>query len=393
MKRRTPAQEIAPPSPGDAKTTLAALQHAAHDLAIPAATRGLLQQAHDALSQSLADCEAERERYRSLFDAVPDPVSIIAWDGTVLDLNKAGMNAYRRPREEIVGQPIETLNPDLPQDHMVPVWETLNRGDTYVVEVTNMRGDGTRFPVEVHTAGLTFDGRKAMVAVARDLSSRHTAELRYRELMEAMDRGIVVQDAELQITYANVAAMKILGVGQDELVNDALRGEQWLVVDEHGRELPPERYPSARALQSGRIIESTVVGLYHRLRQQLMWLTVTCVPQFPAGGDKPQQVLSLFSDVTRLKRDSTLFDRAQSMAHIGGWEWTSRRTGFTSPMKRSASSATVRHRTPSKACWPACAATIASACAHRSGRRSRSAAISTWKSRAIAPTGVRSGCA
>jgi len=321
MKQRTPAQETVPPTEADAKTTLAALHEAAHDRALPAATRELLLQAHQALSHSLRECEAERERYRTLFDAVPDPVSIIAWDGTVLDLNKAGMNAYRRPREEIVGQPIETLNPDLPQDHMVPVWETLNRGDTYVVEVTNMRGDGTRFPVEVHTAGLTFDGQKAMVAVARDLSSRHTAELRYRELMEAMDRGIVVQDADLQITYANVAAMKILGVGEDDLVNDAMRGEQWLVVDEHGRELPADRYPSARALQTGRIIESTVLGLYHRIRQQLMWLSVTSVPQFPAGGDKPQQVLSLFSDVTRLKRDSTLFDRAQSMAHIGGWEW------------------------------------------------------------------------
>ena len=40
---------------------------------------------------------------------------------------------------------------------MAPVWEALNRGDTYVVEVTNMRADGTRFPVEVHSAG--FDTR------------------------------------------------------------------------------------------------------------------------------------------------------------------------------------------------------------------------------------------
>src|SRR5687767_15801680 len=192
MKQRTPAQELPEsPRPADAKTTLAALEEALRDTSIAPATRAVLQQAHTALTVTLADCEAERARYRTLFDAVPDPVSIIAWDGTVLDLNRAGMEAYRRPREEIVGQPIETLNPDLPQDHMAPVWETLNRGGTYVVEVTNMRGDGTRFPVEVHTAGLTFDGRKAMVAVARDLSSRHTAELRYRELMEAIDRGIV----------------------------------------------------------------------------------------------------------------------------------------------------------------------------------------------------------
>ncbi|GAA5081644.1 sensor domain-containing protein [Lysobacter panacisoli] len=322
MKRKPPAPTPpTPPDGGDATATLAALRDALERGDLSPDTRQLLQQSHDALVATLHDCEAERLRYRTLFDAVPDPVSIIAWDGTVLDLNKAGMTAYKRAREEIVGQPIETLNPDLPKDHMVPVWETLNRGGTYVVEVTNMRGDGTRFPVEVHTAGLQYDGNKAMVAVARDLSSRHTAELRYRELMEAVDRGIIVQDEALQIVYANVAAMKIFGIGQDESINDALQPDHWMVVDERGHQLPPERYPSRQALQEARIIESTVIGLYHRTRQQLMWLSVTAVPQFPAGGDKPHQVLALFSDVTTLKRDSTLFDRAQAMAHIGGWEW------------------------------------------------------------------------
>ncbi|MDI9239520.1 bifunctional diguanylate cyclase/phosphodiesterase [Lysobacter sp. LF1] len=321
MTRKPPAPPPNTPPEGGAAATLAALEHALSRADLPADTRVLLQQARDSLATTMAECDAERQRYRTLFDAVPDPVSIIAWDGTVLDLNRAGMEAYQRTREEIVGQPIETLNPDLPTDHMVPVWETLNRGGTYVVEVTNMRGDGTRFPVEVHTAGLNYEGHKAMVAVARDLSSRHTAELRYRELMEAVDRGIIVQDEEQQIVYANVAAMKIFGIGQDESINDALRPDHWMVVDERGHALPPERYPSYRAMQTGRIIESTEVGLYHRAREQLMWLSCTSVPQFPAGGDKPHQVLTLFSDVTTLKRDSTLFDRAQAMAHIGGWEW------------------------------------------------------------------------
>src|SRR3546814_2173345 len=117
--------------------------------------------------------------------------------GIVLDLNKGGMAAYRRPREEIFGQPIEVLNPDLPKGHLGPVWYTINRGRTYVIEVTNMRADGTRFPVEVHSAGFQHDGRKCLVAVARDLSGRHDAELRYRELMEVIDKGIVVQDEKI----------------------------------------------------------------------------------------------------------------------------------------------------------------------------------------------------
>ncbi|MGH8062493.1 MAG: EAL domain-containing protein [Pseudoxanthomonas sp.] len=316
-----PADPGARPTCEAIAATLASLQEALADSALDLRLRTLLEQAHTALHASLAETDEARLRYRALFDAVPDPVSILAEDGTVLDLNKAGMAAYKRPREEIVGKNINVLNPELPHDHMGPVWETLNRGETYVIEVTNMRADGTRFPVEVHSANLVFDGRKSLVAVARDLSGRHEAELRYRELMEVIDKGIVVQNQSREIVYANRAAMRIFGVGEGKRVDEELSLDQWRIVDQHGHELARDALPSYRALTTGQVVESMVLGMYHREHKQLLWLTVTSVPQFAAGGDQPAQVTSIFSDVTALKRDSALFDRAQSLAHIGGWEW------------------------------------------------------------------------
>jgi diguanylate cyclase (GGDEF)-like protein/PAS domain S-box-containing protein len=311
-----------PPDVGPGHPALLAdLQAAGENPGLPDATRELLKQAHAALEESARRTRVAQLRYRALFDAVPDPVSILAEDGTVLDLNRAGMAAYRRPREQIVGQNISVLNPELPQDHMTPVWEKLNRGETYVIEVTNKRGDGTRFPVEVHSANFAYDGRKALVAVARDLSDRHEAELRYRELMEVIDKGIVVQDRTGQILYGNRAAMRIFAVGERQRLNDALQPELWRIVDEQGREIDVRGLPSMRAIAAGQVVESAVLGLFHRSRKQLIWLSVTSVPQFAAGDDRPSQVTSIFSDVTTLKRDSALFDRAQSLAHIGGWEW------------------------------------------------------------------------
>ncbi|MBP9535997.1 MAG: PAS domain-containing protein, partial [Pseudoxanthomonas sp.] len=185
------------PAPAvDPQTALAALEAALAVAPIDEATRTLLAQARDALRQALAEGEAARLRYHALFDAVPDPVSILSETGIVLDLNKAGIRAYNRSRQDIVGQPIETLNPDLPPDHLKPVWETLNRGETYVIEVTNMRGDGSRFPVEVHSAGFTHAGNKCIVAVARDLSGRWQAETRYRLLMESIDKGVLLVDRQ-----------------------------------------------------------------------------------------------------------------------------------------------------------------------------------------------------
>ncbi len=297
------------------------LQMAAQDALLPDATRALMLESARELHAARDAIDAERTRYRALFDAVPDPVSVLSRNGTVLDLNKAGMAAYKRPREEIIGKPIDILNPELPRGHMVPVLETLDRGETYVIEVTNMRADGSRFPVEVHTANLLYDGQPALVAVARDMSPRLEAEIRYRELMEVIDKGIVIQERDGKCVYGNSAAMRILGVGAGEALAEALDLNRWKFLNENGHEMPMAEHPAMRALRSGRIVESTVLGLFHLHRRQLTWIAITVVPQYAPGEDTPSQLLSLFSDVTELKRDVAWFDRAQALAQIGGWQW------------------------------------------------------------------------
>ena len=315
----------APPSPhaatADAEDSLAMLLGALAGEDLPDDLRNLLQQAADALQVAIAVAAAERQRYRALFDAVPDPVSVLAWDGTVLDLNRAGLGAYKRPREDIVGKPIELLNPDLPRDHMGPVRDSLSRGNTHVVEVTNMRGDGTRFPVEVHSANFEFEGRPCLVAVARDISGRAEAELRYRQLMEVVDKGIVVRDRDGRIAYANAAAIRMLNVESGLSLDEELQPDRWRIIDEGGRELRRQQLPMYRALQEGRVVENTLLGYYSLRLRKLTWFAVTSVPQFAPGADRAHQVLTLFTDVTKLKRDSALFERVQSLAHIGGWQW------------------------------------------------------------------------
>src|SRR3546814_19941755 len=107
-----------------------------------------------------------------------------------------------------------------------------------------MRADGTRFPVEVHSAGFVHDGRKCLVAVARDLSGRHDAELRYRELMEVIDKGIVVQGEHLNFTYGNSAALRLLGIAGDESLADAMRLEHWMLLRGDGTVMPEAEYPA-----------------------------------------------------------------------------------------------------------------------------------------------------
>ncbi|MFY2764613.1 sensor domain-containing protein [Arenimonas sp. MALMAid1274] len=267
------------------------------------------------------EADSLRVRYDGLFNAVPDPISILDASGRVLDLNRAGERAYRRPRDEIVGQLVHVINPDLPEDHMNPVMDALSRGDTYVVEVNNMRADGTRFPVEVHSASIQDGPHQHVIAVARDLSRRHEAELNYHALLVAIDKGVLFQGFDGRVLSANPAAYRILGLDEGLDVAAGLRFDDWLVIDHRGYPISFREMPPVRALATGKLVESTLLGLYHHRRKQLTWVTATSVPQFKPGADTPHQVISLFSDVTELKRDSALFLRAQALARIGGWEW------------------------------------------------------------------------
>ena len=267
-----------------------------------------------ALQQSLAD-------QRAVFDALPDPVCILDAQGTVLDLNLAGTHAYQLPRQAVVGHPIHLLNPDLPPDHLQPVWDELNQGRSYLVQVSNMRSDGSRFPVEVHSAAVGLSQQRCIVAVARQLGARWQSESHYRLLMESIDKGVMLFDRELRVLSANPAAHRILGLEHIPQRRAGNEPSQWMTIDEHGRQLPPDQWPVARAFREGRIIPSTVIGMHQPASDRMTWLSVTNVPIFEHDQACPQYVYALFSDITELKRDATLFERAQSLAHIGGWEW------------------------------------------------------------------------
>src|SRR5688572_18824945 len=313
---------------GDAAHVAELLERLDALLAAPADTvsPALLRELRDALVQLKDEALAIHSRYDSLFNAVPDPISIIDPDGRVLDLNSAGLNAYRRPRDEIVGKLVHVINPDLQADHMLPVMDTLGRGETYVVEVENMRADGSRFPVEVHSAGFQDGEHHRVIAVARDLTHRREAEMNFESLLVAIDKGVLFQGADGHPRSANAAAYRIFGIDEGQDIASALVWKDWLVIDHRGWPILFKDMPPQRALATGRIVASTLLGLYHRERQQLTWISATSVPQYRPGASTPHQVVSLFSDVTELKRDSSLFLRAQALARIGGWEWDAGRS-------------------------------------------------------------------
>lgn len=294
----------------------------------PAQHAEAIQRLIDSARELMHETSALERRHRSLFEAVPDAVTVLDEHGRILDVNQAACQSLGYERETLCAMSLEQISPGRDPDHLRSFWERVALGQTVRDQTINRRRDGSSFRAEVNSRTYLEEGERRVVAVARDITEKQqiedelrASEIRYQALLQSIDKGIMVQNERGRVISANPAACRMLGVDEASLLELHERADYWHVIDENGRTMAYRDMPGVRALHEGRTVESTVIGIFHRGSGRYAWLSVTAVPQFRDDDKRPFQVISMFSDVTALKRDSELFGQAQTLARIGGWEW------------------------------------------------------------------------
>jgi PAS domain S-box-containing protein len=110
--------------------------------------------------------------------------------------------------------------------------------------------------------------------------------------LDAIDEGVLVQDSETQVVYANRAAGELLGVDRDDLRGRSELPTPSECLSESGEALP-ERWPGAEALRTGRPQRPRVMGL-QRPDGGMRWVRVSARP---IG----RSVLTSLLDITALR--------------------------------------------------------------------------------------------
>ncbi|MBP7063983.1 PAS domain S-box protein [Ferrovibrio sp.] len=168
----------------------------------------------------------------SLLAFIPEAVVTIAMDQRILDFNRMAEAVFGYSREEIVGQPLETLIPlgaRAAHQHHVARFEQAP-ATAYMMhgrrEVTGMRRDGSLFPAEASILKAQQGGEPVIIAVLRDVSARRAAqaktiasERKHRAIMEGSPDAILMVDmVNGRILDANAAAGELIGCAPASLI-------------------------------------------------------------------------------------------------------------------------------------------------------------------------------
>ena len=133
-------------------------------------------------------------------------------------------------------------------------------------------------------------------------ASLNESEKKYRFLFETMAQGVVYHASDGRTIDANPAAQRILGLTLDQIQGRNSLDTSWKLIHEDGSPYPDETHPAMVALQTGKPVFHSVMGVIKPHDDKYLWIDIDAIPQFRPGEDKPYQVYATFVDITERKQ-------------------------------------------------------------------------------------------
>ena len=150
-----------------------------------------------------------------------------------------------------------------------------------------------------------------LLAVSRDVTDRKNAaqalaesEAKLRTLFENLPIGVSILDHERRIVMQNTALERILGLSRERLRRGHHEGRTYLRFDR--TPMPPDEYPSARAIREQRPVHDQV-GIVKEDGEEI-WVDVSAAPVPFADW----QVVTATVDITERKRSEEALRHARN---------------------------------------------------------------------------------
>ncbi|MCG9879204.1 MAG: PAS domain S-box protein [Bacteroidia bacterium] len=120
----------------------------------------------------------------------------------------------------------------------------------------------------------------------------------FQGVIERIDFGIVYQNINGLIEYANQSAQDILGLTFEQLTGRDSMHPEWKSVHPDGSEFPGNEHPAMQTLATGKPVSNKVMGIYHPNKQDYVWILVNSYPVLDGSNEKINGVFTSFKDIT-----------------------------------------------------------------------------------------------
>jgi diguanylate cyclase (GGDEF)-like protein/PAS domain S-box-containing protein len=133
----------------------------------------------------------------AILEGLPDAVVASARDGRIVFVNALAEELFSYTRSELLGQPVQMLWPESVRDRYtrnMKLYFELEHPLRFSTAVFGQRRDGSEFVGEMSWGIVDTNSGSLLLAVGRDVSERHAAEVRLRAVAAVGERALAGAD-------------------------------------------------------------------------------------------------------------------------------------------------------------------------------------------------------
>jgi PAS domain S-box-containing protein len=175
--------------------------------------------------RDITERKQHEKEYKQLIDGMNDTIFVIDFKGKFLDVNDTAIETLGYSRTELLTMGPVDIDPYLSPDDIGKLIEGMKLDERQVFESQHRTKDGKIIPVEISSSPVSYQGKAAILSVARDITERKKAEEtlkkseeQYRSLFESATDGIFTMDLQTRFTSGNRKAEEMCGYSRDELI-------------------------------------------------------------------------------------------------------------------------------------------------------------------------------
>mgnify|MGYP005843507297 CR=1 FL=1 len=144
------------------------------------------------------------ETYRALINGMNDTAWVIGFDGRFIDVNDAAVKVLGYSREELLSMGIQGIDKYLSQKEVEAFIGNLPSAGIQVFETEHTAKDGRNIPVEISSSLVTYQGKKAILSIARDITERKQMQAELAEYSMRLEQLVEERTAELKQAQAKL---------------------------------------------------------------------------------------------------------------------------------------------------------------------------------------------
>jgi PAS domain S-box-containing protein len=249
-------------------------------------------------------------RLAAIIEHSDDAIMSKDLEGRVVTWNQSATRMFGYTATEMYGQHIDRISPPDRPEEEGQLLARMQRGEVVGhFNTVRQHRDGRRIAVSISLSPI-YGADAQLIGcsqIVRDISQRMAAEAAliasgrdYRNLVEALFEGVVLQRADGSIVSCNPSAERLLGLTHDQMIGRTSIDPNWRCVHEDLSAYAGATHPAMRALATGQDVEADVMGVY-KPDGSLTWIAINAKPIFEGDDEKPTSVVCTFIDITARK--------------------------------------------------------------------------------------------